>query len=493
MILVPPPGALDERLLPLLREWLPARRWFPAKGVEAVITLVGAVALTDQQSGGTADEESGRLLRIVLVRARAGSIDAVLQVPLVLERQDAGQRAEAGAPGDLHETAPGDVVPVTTDLVGTFTDHAGAWRVLDGAAHPAFVRAWLSVAQGPGAELDATTARVVTGEQSNTSVVLDGPDGSAILKVLRAPAPGENPDVDVPRRLVDVGWASVPRPLAWVQAQWPAGHGFEVTGYLGVMSAFVDGAEDGFELACAVARRGESFASQARELGEVVAGMHDALVHAYGTDPDHVGTQGPAEVARSLAQRYSWALSAVPTLAPYRAGVEAMVDEVAGLPSAPARQRVHGDLHLGQVLRARQQWFVTDFEGEPLAPLEQRTRPDLAVRDVAGLLRSLDYAAAVGGLTGESAAAWADEARASLLAGYRAASDSGPARADHGTADDADTASRTETALLRALELDKTLYEAVYESRNRPSWLWIPLAGLDRLVGAPPTGPAHQS
>ena len=123
--------------------------------------------------------------------------------------------------------------------------------------------------------------------------------------------------------------------------------------------------------------------------------------------------------------------------------------------------QVSCDLHLGQVLRSHDTWFIMDFEGEPLAPLAQRTRPDLALRDVAGLLRSIDYAAAVGGLTGAAAADWTAAARAGLLRGYGGG----------------------DQTLLRALELDKTLYEAVYESRNRPTWLPIPIAGLERLTG----------
>ena len=104
-----------------------------------------------------------------------------------------------------------------------------------------------------------------------------------------------------------------------------------------------------------------------------------------------------------------------------------------------------------------------DFEGEPLAPLAQRTRPDLALRDVAGLLRSIDYAAAVGG---------SDGGRRRRLDGRR------PRRAcSRGYG-----GGRPDRCCAR-LELDKTLYEAVYESRNRPSWLPIPIAGLERLAG----------
>jgi maltokinase len=132
---------------------------------------------------------------------------------------------------------------------------------------------------------------------------------------------------------------------------------------------------------------------------------------------------------------------------------------------------VHGDLHLGQVLRSGDRWYVTDFEGEPLAPLADRTRPDFAVRDVAGLVRSFDYAAAVGGLRGSSATAWSSTARRAALHAYDEAA--GTTLAD-GTG--------PAGCLLRALELDKALYEAVYERRNRPDWLPIPLAGLDRLL-----------
>ncbi|KQR10570.1 phosphotransferase [Cellulomonas sp. Leaf334] len=406
----------DARLLDVLRDWLPTRRWFPAKGQVAELSAVAAFRLAPD-------------VTVLLVRARAGSIDAVLQVPLVLT-------------DGAHD-----------DAIGVLDGRT----VLDGAGHPDFLRAWLSVADGPGADVDVSAARVVSGEQSNTSVILPGAR-PAILKVLRAVAPGENPDVDVPRHLVAVGWQHVPAPLAWLQGQWPGPDGSPVTGYLGVLAAFVDSAEDGFELACAYAARGESFASAAADLGAITATMHTALVSAYGVD---ASDQGPQEVARAVAARFSWALSAVPALSRFADGVAEVVAEVRALPAAPPRQRVHGDLHLGQVLRSHGTWFIMDFEGEPLAPLEQRTRPDLALRDLAGLLRSVDYAAAVGGLTGSEAATWTADARDGLLRGYGGG----------------------DQTLLRALELDKTLYEAVYESRNRPSWLPIPVAGLERLAG----------
>lgn len=445
------PDDRDRQVLDLLRGWLPGRRWYPAKGASADLSLVGTVVLP----GAPAD---GAQVRVLLVRAHAGSVDVVLQVPVVLE-----------------PVAPGLADASDDEVLGL----ADGVLVRDGAGDPRFLRAWLAAAEGPGADVDVAAARVVTGEQSNTSVVLPGTDGApaGILKVLRTVAAGENPDIDVPRHLVDAGWDGVPAPLAWATARWTAPDGTPSTGYLGVLSAFVPGARDGFELACEAARTGTDLGALAHELGATVAGMHAALVDAYGTDAGTstaadapagvppVPATGPAAVAQALTTRLAWATAAVPALAARAAGVREVVDRVAALGSTPPRQRVHGDLHLGQVLRSGDRWFVIDFEGEPLAPLEARTRPDLALRDVAGLLRSFDYAAAVGGLGGAAADAWTASARAGLLRGYGVQDDPGQA------------------LLLRALELDKTLYEVVYEARNRPAWAPIPQAGLDRLLG----------
>lgn len=432
------PDGLDARLLAALRPWLLDRRWFPVKEPDAVLSVVGALELPS----------AGSRVRLLLLAVSGGALRAVLQVPLVLT-------SSAG---------PADVVIASLDGLD----------VLDGAGHPDFLAAWLTVADGPAgaatirARLSPASGQVLTGEQSNTSVVLSDSAGPvAILKVLRALADGENPDVDVPRRLVEVGWDAVPAPLGWLTACWSEPGGQVATGYLGALSTFVPEAADGFELACDHARRGITFAPLAADLGTVVASMHAALVRAYGTFPDEDPARGPAAVADGVQARFAWATEAVPALLRYRSAVDDVLAAVRALPRTPARQRVHGDLHLGQVLRSTGRWFVTDFEGEPLAPLVERTRPDLAVRDVAGVLRSFDYAAAVGGLDAAAAGTWVPEARAAFLEAYRTSTP--------GSAAD-------QAVLLRAQELDKTLYEVVYEARHRPHWLPIPLAGLDRLT-----------
>lgn len=476
----------DDAVVRLLADWLPDRRWFPVKGTEARLTAVGGLTLTDPR-----DEAR---VRILLVRAEAPGVDTVLQVPVTM-RPDRTATDDGPAAGG---SRPGQAGPAWIGTVGSPPVH-----VRDGVGDPAFLRAWMSAADGPRPPVDAEHARVLTGEQSNTSVILPASDpagaadegpaasaesrppgagdathGAAILKVFRALAPGDNPDVDVPRALARGGWVHVPRPLGWLEAQWPE-DGSLVHGHLAVLSEFVDGAQDGFELACAMAERGESFADLARDLGSVVAGMHAALASALPTTDPGRADERAAATADAVRARYRWAAGLVPELTQYADGVEALAARTARLTDLPAPQRIHGDLHLGQALRAHGEWFVTDFEGEPLAPVAARTRPDLALRDVAGMLRSFDYATAVGrGLetAGTGDDTWADDARAALLTGYVTASSGGPGTSGGGAA------AHTED-VLRALELDKALYEAVYEARNRPAWLSIPLRAVERLLG----------
>lgn len=455
----------DDALAALLGPWLPHRRWFPAKGTQAQVSAVGGTTLVDPR----AEAE----VRVLLLRVESGSGESVLQVPLTL-------RPDVDTPD-----APDDPAA----LIGTLPDGT---RVRDGAGDPAFLRAWLADADvDPDAPVrpdQLGDPRVISGEQSNTSVILPGagPEGrTAMLKVFRGLSAGENPDVDVPRALARVGWEHVPRPLAWMSARWPDRQGV-VHGHLEVLSAFVPGAADGFELACDMAGRGESFAELARDLGEVIAQMHTALAEALPVpddgsgrradpaDPDplpsdpapssELGCPAARDLATALLDRFTWAAGIVPELAGHRDAVHALADRVRILTGLPARQRVHGDLHLGQVLRGDGTWYVLDFEGEPLRPMSERTRPDQPLRDAAGMLRSFDYAAAVG----HAPDAWTRVAREAFWSGYTAGS---------GALDPALAA-----VLLRTLELDKALYEAVYEARNRPDWLVIPLHGIERLL-----------
>ena len=140
-------------------------------------------------------------------------------------------------------------------------------------------------------------------------------------------------------------------------------------------------------------------------------------------------------------------------------------------------QRIHGDLHLGQTLRTALGWKVVDFEGEPAKPLPERSLPDSRWRDVAGMVRSLDYAphaverghrddVDAAPLLAVRAEEWAHRNQNHFLVAY--------------SGGDLTEQQRT---LLDAYVADKAVYECVYETRNRPAWVAIPLAAV-ATIGA---------
>ncbi|GED09864.1 trehalose biosynthesis protein [Cellulosimicrobium cellulans] len=477
----------STELMELLDAWLPARRWYPVKGVAVRHVPWLSFALDVPASAAAPGRPDGAWpgtrVELHLLRLVGEDVDLVVQVPLVLEPAT----PPAGA-------APDGAAPIGTLAPGGADD--AAWVVHDGAAHPACWAALLAVAEwesrgtgpdgasprggGPDAATDLTGGRALSVEQSNSSVLLPRVAGGSMLKILRAIAIGPNPDVTIPRALAAQGWAGVPRPLAWLEVRWDAADdpaavdpGAEAprSAHLAVLSEFVEGARDGFDLACSYAGQDASFADLAADLGRVLADLHGALRRAFG-----VGSPVDARwLVADLRRRADEAVASSNALGRRAADVTAFWDRtsarlasVTRVPDAlPRLQTVHGDLHLGQVLHARRfGWKVLDFEGEPLRPVAERTRPDLALRDVAGIVRSFDYAAAVGRARD---AAWAVQARTAFLDAY-------------GRADTAGVDRATSEVLVRALTLDKALYEVVYESRNRPDWEPIPLAAVDRLL-----------
>ena len=330
--------------------------------------------------------------------------------------------------------------------------------------------------------LDATSL-VITGEQSNTSLVFDD---AAILKVFRRVYAGPQPGHRGAPGAVRAGRRSPARGQAARARRGPLGRpdGSLAEADLAMLQEYFRTATDGWELAKISVRDlyaeadlhasevGGDFAGEAFRLGQATAEVHADLARALPTGV--LGAAALAATAGQMERRLDAALAAVPELADYAAGLrEAFRALGAHEPGVPV-QRVHGDYHLGQVLRTSHRWVVLDFEGEPAKPLSERTGLDSPVRDLAGMLRSFDYAARH--LLADHpfephlayrADEWATRNRDAFLDGYVEAGGPDP---------------REDPVLLRAYEADKAVYEAVYEARNRPSWLPIPLASLARLT-----------
>ncbi|MEU1053672.1 maltokinase [Streptomyces sp. NPDC005876] len=452
-----PPGLLAS-LDPLLREWLPRQRWFAGKGRPVSgFSLVAATELLP------ADTRLG--LYHLLVRAH----QPLAPVPGAPEQ-----------PGDCYQLLIGvrEALPprLAPALIGHVTQGPLAGRTVYDALHdtrPAEVllealrtRARigrLRFDRAPDQEIrTGLVPRLMTAEQSNSSVVYGD---TFILKLLRRIVPGVNPDLELPLALAQEGCPRVPAPTAWMTA--------ELTGepwVLGVLQPYVQGAADGWELALRQMAKGEDFTAEARALGRATAEVHTALARAL---PTVTLGHGPlTQLAAGMTERLDEAVHAVPALLPYASGLRSAYTALGDL-AAEGRtwtaQRVHGDLHLGQCLRSPSgQWSLIDFEGEPARPMAERRLPQPPVRDIAGMLRSFDYAARS---ADPPAPGWAAACRAAYCTGYAEVTGVDP---------------RTDPVLLRAYETDKAVYEVVYEARHRPEWLPVPMSAVRRLA-APDT------
>ncbi|WP_406203183.1 phosphotransferase [Kitasatospora sp. NBC_01560] len=454
---------LVQAALPLIAEWLPTQRWYAGKG--RPITGLSPVVGTPLQVGDpallhlllrvehatTAGAPHGDIYQLLLgIRSKG---PAEIEPTAVLGRLTQGPYDGAALYDAVHDP----------ELTGRLLEHLATGDRFGS----------LSFRRTPGSGLPANLpGRASTAEQSNSSVIYGT---SYILKLFRRVHPGTNPDLELSLALSRAGSTRIPRVAAWFESRLERAE----PATLGLLQRYLPEAEDGWELALDQVGRlkGDpspgNFAIEAHRLGRATAEVHRVLARSMPvTRLDRTQTR---RLATAMADRLDSAVAAVPGLMRYRAALRTAFQQLADAhPDGMPVQRIHGDLHLGQAMRTPHGWVLLDFEGEPAKSVAERREPQTALRDVAAMLRSFDYAAAhllAGGPSDPElahlAAAWAQRNRTAFCAGYTAGGGTDPAASPE---------------LMRALEIDKAVYEVVYEARHRPGWLPIPLAAINRLA-----------
>jgi trehalose synthase-fused probable maltokinase len=493
-----------------LAAYLATRRWFGAKGRSlrsAQITDVARVA----------DAPVPLAVAVVEVLPDGGPAERY-QLPLAVVAADEESADRQQGDDDIIARVTGGAAVVDAIGLAPFRDWLWTAMARELSAGGDRMRvAGERIGLGPTPAVHPPPSRLLGREQSNSSIVYGD---EAVLKLFRRLEPGEHPEVEVGRFLTTrTSFAGAPALLGTLRLDEPE----RASSVAGMLQAFYPGAVDAWmwmldcgrqwireaDGAPGTARTPARCAVEARALGLVTGGLHDALA-SDGADPHfaparvegrHVkrwieGTRRAMRDGLELLDAQLRAGRAPQTLAATaRAAIDAsseVVDRfgrIAELIAADPGLRIrhHGDYHLGQVLRTADGGFaIIDFEGEPTRPLADRRARTSALRDVAGMLRSFGYAAAV--LTEELDAAdghpaspwaasrmaqWEHELREAFLAGYFEQTHGAPYLPRHRDAVE---------ALLALFELEKAFYELRYELNNRPAWAWIPLRGIEEVT-----------
>jgi maltose alpha-D-glucosyltransferase/alpha-amylase len=367
----------------------------------------------------------------------------------------------------------------------------------------------------------ATTTPVVRPlavEQSNSTVVIDD---KAIIKLLRKLQPGVHPEAEIGRFLAEHGYRNGSAMLGEIRRVDARGE----PRTLAVVQGFLRNQGDGWSWALAYLARALEDAALAsgapggdgKTVEELIApyetlaatiGRRLAELHATfatptedpGFAPQPVGPEDLAGWEQSAQAQLEKAFAALErakaaadadtgamasALLSQRKTAAELIRRAASLAKGGLKTRIHGDFHLGQVLVVQNDINIIDFEGEPAKPLAERRAKASPLRDVAGLLRSFDYAAAATVGNRPATSPKLDEKQLQLLGRFTAAASTGfltAYRAVAAAAPDPWLDPASEEALLKMFLIEKAAYEICYEAANRPAWLAFPLRGLTQLL-----------
>jgi maltokinase len=377
-------------------------------------------------------------------------------------------------------------------------DEVGGWTIYEGLTDPVLTRelvhqmkAGATVAGGEGTidlrlvegllplEHGPLEGRAVSVEQSNSSIVFDD---ALILKVYRRLEAGINPELELLRFLTRHEFPNIAALRGWYEY---TGRPLDAT--LGILQDHVENLSDGWNFALdALASDPEELLGQARRLGEVTGTMH-ALLASDSNDPNFAPEDASTEslgllvasVDEEVERVFLELPDGVEALAPIAGRGEELRAQLRMLShggSQGRKIRHHGDYHLGQVLWTGDKWVVVDFEGEPARSLSERRQKRSPLRDVAGMLRSFAYVSAAASILRgvEAPIDFERRLREDFLAGYLAEVD----------ASLLPPGEQAMERLLAVFELEKAVYELRYELDNRPDWIGIPVACIERRLDA---------
>ncbi len=456
-----------------LVETIAEQRWFAGRG-----RAVGAVTILDH----AILDPGPPALVLAIARVDDDKGQGVLyQLPLLVDEADVATDAL--------------VDPARLGVIGRLMAGGESLRGRKGVFH--FSGPGLDPLGPPGGR----SVRLMKGEQSNSSIVLDG---RIFVKLFRRLEPGVNPELELNRLMTNEGYEGVPRHVGEISYRGSL-DGARSTVDLGIAQMFIGRTKDGWTYILDDVRsllgsvrdqppgrkRREVLEQRCAEslarleaLGDLTAALH-VFLSRDDLPPELVPEPVRPSDLRAWVSSARTSLKKVSDAALQDGAVEqvrALLEELRSMSERGTKMRIHGDYHLGQALLSRRGWTIIDFEGEPARRLEERRRKHSPLKDVAGVLRSLSYAATTGlfELAEADAAAaevWADTweaaARDHFLSGYRRRSHEGRFLPSD---------SRSRALALAFFELDKALYEIDYELAHRPDWTKVPLRGLRSIL-----------